>query len=220
METNNNPQVVTDDVVVSLDYTLTVDGQIEDSTEGDEPLQFLQGHQNIIPGLERELAGMKIGQSKTVTVPATEAYGEIDPDNIVDVPRSEFPQEIPLETGIELEVKNADGEVLTATIAEVDAESVKLDFNHPLAGKELTFTVTVIDLRVPTEEEMAHGHVHADDYDEDEEFEEDDEEFEDLLDGEGEDDLEYEDLDEALEDEDEDEGPSAIDRRDNNSRPR
>ena len=216
METNNNPQVVTDDVVVSLDYTLTVDGQIEDSTEGDEPLQFLQGHQNIIPGLERELAGMKIGQSKTVTVPATEAYGEIDPDNIVDVPRSEFPQEIPLETGIELEVKNADGEVLTATIAEVDAESVKLDFNHPLAGKELTFTVTVIDLRVPTEEEMAHGHVHADDYDEDEEFEENDEEFEDLLDGEGEDDLEYEDLDEALEDEDEDEGPSAIDRRDSN----
>lgn len=220
METNNNPQVVTDDVVVSLDYTLTVDGQIEDSTEGDEPLQFLQGHQNIIPGLERELAGMKIGQSKTVTVPATEAYGEIDPDNIVDVPRSEFPQEIPLETGIELEVKNADGEVLTATIAEVDAESVKLDFNHPLAGKELTFNVTVIDLRVPTEEEMAHGHVHADDYDEDEEFEEDDEEFEDLLDGEGEDDLEYEDLDEALEDEAEDEGPSAIDRRDSNSRPR
>lgn len=201
METNNNPQVVTDDVVVSLDYTLTVDGQIVDSTEGDEPLQFLQGHQNIIPGLERELAGMRIGQSKTVTVPATEAYGEIDPDNIVDVPRSEFPQEIPLETGIELEVKNADGEVLTATIADVDDESVKLDFNHPLAGKELTFNVTVVDLRAPTDEEMAHGHVHVDDYDEEDEFE-DEEDFEDLLDeDEFDEDLEYEDLDDEPEDE-------------------
>jgi FKBP-type peptidyl-prolyl cis-trans isomerase SlyD len=215
LETKNNPQVVNDDVVVSLDYTLTVDGQVIDSTEGDEPLQFLQGHQNIIPGLERELTGMRIGQSKTVTVPAVEAYGEIDPDNIVDVPRSEFPNEIPLETGIELEVKNADGEVLTATIAEVNDESVKLDFNHPLAGKEPTFNVTVVDLRTPTEEEMAHGHVHADDYDEDEDFDEEDEEFEDLLDEEFEDDLEYEDLDEV---EDEGEDTAGLDSRDSNSR--
>jgi FKBP-type peptidyl-prolyl cis-trans isomerase SlyD len=218
LDTQNKPNEVADDVVVSIDYTLTVDGQVIDSTEGDEPLQFLQGHQNIIPGLENELTGMKIGQSKTVTVPATEAYGEIDPDNIVDVPRSEFPQEIPLETGIELEVKNADGEVLTATIADVDGESVKLDFNHPLAGKELTFNVTVVDLRVPTEEEMAHGHVHVDDYDEDEEFEDDDEEFEDLLDEDLEEDLEYEDLDEAVDDEDE--GSSGLDQRDSNARPR
>jgi FKBP-type peptidyl-prolyl cis-trans isomerase SlyD len=217
LETKNNPQVVNDDVVVSLDYTLTVDGQVVDSTEGDEPLQFLQGHQNIIPGLERELTGMRIGQSKTVTVPAVEAYGEVDPDNIVDVPRSEFPSEIPLETGIELEVKNADGEVLTATIAEVTTDSVQLDFNHPLAGKELTFNVTVVDLRTPTEEEMAHGHVHVDDYDEeDEEFEEDDEEFEELLDEETEDDLEYEDLDEF---EDEDDDTSGLDHSDSNSRP-
>lgn len=211
METKNNPQVVNDDVVVSLDYTLTVDGQVVDSTEGDEPLQFLQGHQNIIPGLERELTGMRIGQSKTVTVPAAEAYGEIDPDNIVDVPRTEFPAEIPLETGIELEVKNADGEVLTATIAQVSADSVQLDFNHPLAGKELTFNVTVVDLRAPTEEEMAHGHVHVDDYDEDEEFDEEDDEFEDLLD----EDLEYEDLEDFEEEEEDD---SDVDHSDSNSR--
>jgi FKBP-type peptidyl-prolyl cis-trans isomerase SlyD len=217
LETKNNPQVVNDDVVVSLDYTLTVDGQVVDSTEGDEPLQFLQGHQNIIPGLERELTGMHVGESKTVSVPAVEAYGEIDPDNIVDVPRSEFPQEIPLETGIELEVKNADGEVLTATIADVDTESVKLDFNHPLAGKELTFNVTVVELRAPTDEELAHGHVHADDYDEeDEEYDEDDEEFEELLDEDFEDDLEYEDLDEELEDTDD--TSSGTDRSDSNSR--
>lgn len=180
METQNNPREVADDVVVSIDYTLTVDGEIVDSTEGDEPLQFLQGHQNIIPGLERELAGMKIGDKKQVLVQPTEAYGEIDPDNVVDVPRDEFPAEIPLEPGTELEVKNADGEVLSATIAQVDKDIVKLDFNHPLAGKLLTFDVTIVELRQATDEELAHGHVHYEDegHDYEEEYDEDGEELE------------------------------------------
>lgn len=180
MENQNNPREVADDVVVSIDYTLTVDGEVVDSTEGDEPLQFLQGHQNIIPGLERELAGMKVGDAKQVVVSAGEAYGEVDPDNVVDVPRTEFPAEIPLEPGTELEVKNADGEVLSATIAEVNGDSVKLDFNHPLAGKQLTFDVSVVELRLATEEELAHGHVHYDDDGFDYE-EEDDEEFDDEI---------------------------------------
>lgn len=183
MDTQNKPRAVADDVVVSLEYTLTVDGEVVDTTEGDEPLQFIQGHQNIIPGLERELVGMKIGESKNVIVPATQAYGEIDPENVVDVPRDEFPTEIPLEPGTELEVKNADGEVLSATIADVSKDTVKLDFNHPLAGKELTFNVTVTDLREATEEELAHGHVHYEDegfdFEEDEEFDEDEFEYED-----------------------------------------
>ncbi len=206
METQNKPTNVADDIVVSLDYTLTVDGQVMDSTEGDEPLQFLQGHQNIIPGLERELTGMKVGESKQVVVTPTEAYGEVDPENVIDVPRGEFPAEIPLETGTELEVKNADGEVLSATIAAVNNDTVKLDFNHPLAGKELTFDVTVTDLRAPTEEELAHGHVHYEDegfdYEEDEELEDDDE-FDD--------ELEYEEIEEDeefIEDEDEDDDSS------------
>jgi len=184
LDTQNKPGQVADDVVVSIEYTLTVDGQVVDSTEGDEPLQFLQGHQNIIPGLERELTGMKVGENKTVVVPPSEAYGEVDPENIIDVPRSEFPQGIPLDPGTELEVKNSDGEVLSATIAEVNGDSVKLDFNHPLAGKRLNFDVTVVDLRTATEEELAHGHVHFEDedyeYEEDEDFE-DDEEYDDEL---------------------------------------
>jgi FKBP-type peptidyl-prolyl cis-trans isomerase SlyD len=188
LDTQNKPRAVADDVVVTIEYTLTVDGEVVDTTEGDEPLNFLQGHQNIIPGLERELTGMKIGDSKKVMVTPNEAYGEIDPDNIIDVPRNEFPEEIPLEPGTELEVKNADGEILSATINDVTADSVRLDFNHPLAGKELTFDVTIIDLREPTEEELAHGHVHYEDDDldyeededfEDEEYEEDDEYYED-----------------------------------------
>ncbi len=193
METQDKPKAVADDVVVSIDYTLTVDGEVVDSTEGDEPLHFLQGHQNIIPGLERELNGMKIGDNKRVTVTPAEAYGEIDPDNIIDVPRSEFPTEIPLEPGTELEVKNADGEILSATINDVSTDTVKLDFNHPLAGKELSFDVTIIDLRAATEEELAHGHAHEEegeefDYEEDEEFE--DEDYEDELDEYDEDDEE------------------------------
>ncbi|NLG99862.1 MAG: peptidylprolyl isomerase [Chloroflexi bacterium] len=190
LDTQNNPKEVADDVVVSIDYTLTVEGQVVDSTEGEEPLQFLQGHQNIIPGLERELAGMKIGDKKTIVVSPAEAYGEVDPENVIDVPRSEFPAEIPLDPGTELEVKNADGEVLSATIAAVTNDGVKLDFNHPLAGKELTFQVKVVDLRAATDEELAHGHVHFED-DEDFEFEED-EEFDD--------DITYEELDEDEED--------------------
>jgi FKBP-type peptidyl-prolyl cis-trans isomerase SlyD len=193
LETQNKPSSVTDDVVVSINYSLTVDGEVVDSTEGDEPLQFLQGHQNIIPGLERELSGMRVGDSKQVVVTPAEAYGEVDPENIVDVPRSEFPSEIPLEPGTELEVKNADNEVLSATIAEINSDTVKLDFNHPLAGKQLTFDVTIVDLRQATEEELAHGHVHYEDEGFDFE-EEDDEDFDD-------DDILYEDFEEE-EDED------------------
>ena len=191
MDIQNNPREVADDVVVSIDYTLTVDGEVVDSTEGDEPLQFLQGHQNIIPGLERELAGMKVGDSKQVIVSAGEAYGEVDPENVVDVPRTEFPAEIPMEPGTELEVKNADGEVLSATIAEVNDDSVKLDFNHPLAGKQLTFDVSVVELRQATEEELAHGHVHYDDEGFDYEEEDDDEYDDEII---------YEDVDEDDED--------------------
>lgn len=192
MDTKKNPNYVADDVIVSIDYSLSVENEVVDSTEGDEPLQFLQGHQNIIPGLEKALAGMKVGEEKQVVVNPEEAYGEIDPENVVEVPRDEFPSEIPLEPGIELEVKNADGEELSATILEVNKTSVKLDFNHPLAGKQLTFDVKIVDLRDATEEELAHGHVHFED---DLDYEEDFEEYDD-------DELEYEELDE---DEDEDE---------------
>jgi FKBP-type peptidyl-prolyl cis-trans isomerase SlyD len=183
--TQMNPTQVDDDVVVSIDYELTVDGQVIDSTEGDEPLQFLQGHQNIIPGLEKALKGMKIGDSKRVVVDPEEAYGEIDPENVIEVPRDEFPGDIPLEAGTELEVKNADGEVLSATISEISKDTVKLDFNHPLAGKQLTFDVKVTDLREATDEELTHGHVHFEDdddldFEEDEFYEEEDEEEDEL----------------------------------------
>lgn len=170
MDNSKNPEVIADDVVVSLDYTLTVDGEVVDTTAGDDPIQFLQGHENIIPGLERELYGLKVGDTKKVRVSAKDGYGELDPEAVVDVPRSEIPKEIPVKLGTELTVTNEDGELLDARIVAVAKDSVQLDFNHPLAGKELVFEVTVLDLRTAEPEELEHGHVHGDDFDEDDEF--------------------------------------------------
>jgi len=191
MNTPAKPNLIADDVVVSLDYTLTVEGKLVDASEENEPIEFIQGYQNIIPGLEKELYGLAVGDSKEVTVASKDAYGELDPKAMVDVPVSEFPNDIKLELGIELALQQPDGDVLHAIVVAIDADSVKLDFNHPLAGKELNFRVTVVDLRLATEEEIAHGHVHGDHGHE--EFEEGD--FED-------DDLD----DEDFEDEEEDEG--------------
>jgi FKBP-type peptidyl-prolyl cis-trans isomerase SlyD len=182
-------QLIADDLVVSMDYTLTVDGEVMDSSD-EGPIVFLQGYGNVIPGLERALYGMAVGESKDITVSAKDAYGDFDPANIVDVPRKEFPPEIPLEKGTELQVKNNDGEVLHATISEITKQFVKLDFNHPLAGKELFFHVSIMDLREATAEELEHGHAHDGDDDIDEEdldIEEEDLEFLDEEDGEEED---------------------------------
>jgi FKBP-type peptidyl-prolyl cis-trans isomerase SlyD len=154
------PNRVTDNVIVTMDYSLTVNGEVVDTTEGDEPLEFLQGHQNIIPGLEKELYGLGIGEDKEVTVESEDAYGDFDPKQIVNVPRSEFPEDFPIREGVELETKDTRGNARNAIIIEVGEEEVKLDFNHPLAGKELRFVIKIADLRKPTEEELDHGHVH------------------------------------------------------------
>lgn len=199
MKSQETPKQVADDVVVSLDYTLKVDGEVIDSSEDSGPIEFIQGKGQIIPGLERELYGMNSGETKHVVVTAKDGYGELDPEAVKDIPRSEFPPDIPLKPGVELEVRDLDGDVMLARIVKVDKGSVRLDFNHPLAGKSLAFDVTVVELRQPTEDELAHGHVHGDEDDEDldEEFEFDEDEFEDDLD---EDELDDEDLEDDFED--------------------
>jgi len=148
-------------MAVSMDYTLTVDGEVLDSSEKNGPLEFLQGSGNIIPGLESALDGMAEGESKEVVVAAKDGYGESDPDEIQDVSRDEFPEEIPLNPGVDLEMKDEDDHILHGTILEVGEEDIKLDFNHPLAGKELHFSVKVVGLRAASEEEITHGHIHS-----------------------------------------------------------
>jgi FKBP-type peptidyl-prolyl cis-trans isomerase SlyD len=166
--------VVADDLVVSLAYKLTVDNEVVDASEEGEPLEFLQGHGEIIPGLEKQVYGLAVGDAKQINVDAADAYGPIDPDALMDVPREQFPTEIPLQIGTVLQVKDSDNEVHNARISKVDARSIQLDFNHPLAGKDLSFAVTVVDLREATAEELEHGHSHGEDYDEEDyEVEED-----------------------------------------------
>jgi FKBP-type peptidyl-prolyl cis-trans isomerase SlyD len=160
---NQNPDEVTDDVVVSLDYTLTVEGELIDSSDDTGPIEFIQGNGEIIPGLEREIQGMKLAEVRDVKVAPGEAYGEIDPEAVIDVPRSDFPDDLPVEPGTEIEVRDNEGNAMDARIIEVKPDAITLDFNHPLAGKSLEFHVKVVGLRSPTEEELAHGHVHSDD---------------------------------------------------------
>jgi FKBP-type peptidyl-prolyl cis-trans isomerase SlyD len=164
METEMNalagPVTVIDDVVVALEFTLTVDGEIVDTSDGDEPIRFIQGQGQIIPGLEKALYGMAMGESKDLAIPPKDGYGEQDPNAYADIPRAEFPSEIPLELGVELELKNKTGDILEATIDAVGEDSVRLNFNHPLAGKILNFSVKVVELRYATPEELDHGHVH------------------------------------------------------------
>ena len=160
MSSNDKPTQVADDVVITLDYTLEVDGEIIDSSKDEGPIVFLQGYRNIIPGLEKELTGMAVGDKKDVIVAPEDGYGLPDPEEVKDIPLSEFPEEIPIKEGIELQVKDDEGVEMFGRIVSVGEETVKMDFNHPLAGKELHFQVSLVELRAATQEELAHGHVH------------------------------------------------------------
>lgn len=152
-------------VVVSMDYKLTVDGEVLDSSDEAGPLQFLAGHDNIVPGLESKMIGMKIGESKDVVVSPEDGYGEFDEEGFMDVPRSELPSDLELEEGLELNVTDDEGQDQYARVESFTNETVRLDFNHPLAGAELHFNVTVVALREPTAGELDHGHVHEEGHD-------------------------------------------------------
>lgn len=161
MGADANPQAVANEVVVSMAYKLTVDGKVLDEAGESDALQFLQGNRNIISGLESQLAGMKVGESKTVKVSPEGGYGVRDEDAIEEIPLSEFPEGVKPEVGMELEVKDEEGNEMYGRVLSLGAETAKMDFNHPLAGKELNFEVKIVGLRAPTSEELAHGHVHA-----------------------------------------------------------
>jgi FKBP-type peptidyl-prolyl cis-trans isomerase SlyD len=155
----NEPKLVAEDVVVSLDYTLTVNGEIIDSTKDSYPLEYIQGHHNIIPGLENALMGLSIGETKEVLVPCDEAYGQVNPNAFTDVSRSQFPEGFELIAGRSLRISTTSGRLMTATIAEFNDETVKLDLNHPLAGKDLLFNASIVGLRTVTEDELISGQV-------------------------------------------------------------
>lgn len=159
---------VRNDLVVSMVYELRVNSEKIDSCEDDDPLHFIQGQGHIIPGLEREIDGMAIGESKHVLVKAADGYGEFDPEQVVEMPKSDFPEDFTLEPNMEVTFEDEDGTEMTAFVEEVTLETVTFNFNHPLAGDDLEFDIRITGLREATPEELEHGHVHLEEHDHEE----------------------------------------------------
>jgi FKBP-type peptidyl-prolyl cis-trans isomerase SlyD len=152
---------ITRDSVVTIRYTLKDDaGEVIDSSASGEPLMYLHGHGNLIPGLERELTGREVGEELSVTVAPAEGYGEHDERLVQSVPRKALRGVKDVKAGMRLSTRSEEGP-RSVTVTEVTGESVTLDGNHPLAGKNLNFDVRIEGVRPATEEELAHGHVHG-----------------------------------------------------------
>lgn len=148
--------------VVRFDYTLTDDSaKVLDSSEGGEPLTYLHGNGNIIPGLESALEGKRTGESLQVHVAAAEAYGERDDDLVQSVPREMFEDSDSIQVGMQFQSGDPDGNMRVVTVVGTDAGSITVDGNHPLAGVPLNFAVTIVEVRDASAEELAHGHVHG-----------------------------------------------------------
>tara|TARA_B100000745_G_scaffold106805_1_gene68322 strand:+ start:347 stop:874 length:528 start_codon:yes stop_codon:yes gene_type:complete len=146
------------DTVASVHYTGTFpdSGEEFDSSRGGEPLTFLVGHKGMIPGFEREVMGAGVGDTRSFTLEPEDAYGMPSEENVAEVPRVQFPEEMPLELGMML---MSDGGPFR--IVAITDDTVRCDFNNPMAGKTLHFEVEVMDVRAATPDELAHGHAHG-----------------------------------------------------------
>jgi FKBP-type peptidyl-prolyl cis-trans isomerase SlyD len=152
---------ISQDQVVSIHYTLRDDaGTVIDRSADGEPLEYLHGHGNLIPGLERELTGRKAGDKLQVKVTPAEGYGEYDNALVERVPRRALKGLSNIRVGMRLQAQTEQGP-RAVTVTHIAGDMVTLDGNHPLAGKGLNFDVEVAGVRAATEEELAHGHVHG-----------------------------------------------------------
>jgi len=147
---------IADKMVVKIGYTGTLaDGSTFDSSEGKDPLEFMVGGGQMIPLFEQNLIGLKKGDKKSFTIPAADAYGARDEAAMQEVPLSSF-GDLQLTKGMQLATSNpVSGEQMIVTIAELKKDVAVVDFNHPLAGKDLTFAIEVVDVRKPTKDELS-----------------------------------------------------------------
>jgi FKBP-type peptidyl-prolyl cis-trans isomerase 2 len=129
---------------VKFEYELTIDGKVIDSSASREPLEYIHGEGGIIAGLERQLEGLAVGDERTIQVKASEAYGEVSPEGFREVNKTNLPQDKEMKPGMMLEAATDNGQGFPVTIMEVKEETVVLNFNHPLAGQDLTFKVKII----------------------------------------------------------------------------
>ncbi len=152
---------ISENCVASFHYTLTdSSGKVLDSSEGQEPLSYLHGASNIIPGLEEALAGKQVGDKLQVAVPAAQAYGLRNDDLIQELPSSMFSGIEQIEAGMEFHAETEHG-LQVVTVTKVEGDQITIDGNHPLAGVDLNFDVEITEVRAATEEELSHGHVHS-----------------------------------------------------------
>ncbi len=146
--------------VVSIEYDLTEKGgsEILDSNKGHQPLDFITGKNQIIPGLEEKLMEMSVGEEQSIDVAAADAYGEVNPEAVDTLPREQFAG-LDLEKGMQLYGQGEDGQTVMVTVKDFDDNTVTIDYNHPLAGKDLTFNVKILDVREATPDEVLSGQV-------------------------------------------------------------
>ena len=150
--------IIEQDTVASVHYTGTFPDSNEefDSSRGGEPLTFLVGHKGMIPGFEREVTGAGVGDTRSFTLEPEDAYGMPSDENVAEVPRVQFPQDMPIDLGMML---MSDGGPFR--IVAITDDTVRCDFNNPMAGKTLHFEVEVMDVRAATPDELTHGHAHG-----------------------------------------------------------
>jgi FKBP-type peptidyl-prolyl cis-trans isomerase SlyD len=155
-----NMAIENENSVVGIEYEVKEAGNdtVIDSNKGSRPLEFITGKGQIIPGLESGLVGMEIGESKTITVKAADAYGEHNPEAQQVIPIEQF-EGIDLQKGMTLYGQGEGGQTVQVTVIDFNDKEVTIDFNHPLAGKDLEFEVTVTEARPATDEEAATGQV-------------------------------------------------------------
>jgi len=148
--------------VVTFNYTLKDEnGEVLDSTEKGGPFSFVTGNKQVLPRLEDALSSMIIGSKKNIKLAATDAYGEYDEGAVQKVKRNLFPEEAELEIGSSYFAHSPEGQHLQFIVTEIENDDITVNFNHPLAGKNLEFDVELMDVRDATPEEISHGHVHG-----------------------------------------------------------
>ncbi len=155
---------ITDNCIVFMNYTLTDDdGTTIDTNVGGDPMPYLHGGNNIVPGLEKELAGLETGAKVQVAVQPEEGYGPVIPEAIATIDKDAFGEIEDIQPGMQFQAQGPEGQIQIITIKEVTDEGILVDGNHPLAGKVLNFEVEITEVREATAEELEHGHPHLED---------------------------------------------------------
>lgn len=158
------PDVAAAGHMVSVEYTGTLsNGEEFDSSKNNGPISFIVGTQQVIKGFDDAVLGMKVNQSKKFNIKKEDAYGDINPQLLHKIPMDKIPEDIrkQVKVGGFLVMQSPVGQQIPAKVQSLENNEITLDLNHPLAGKDLTFDIKIVDISVPTEEEMHHGHSHA-----------------------------------------------------------